>query len=509
MSSMREMGLPLHRLLAGWVAVPQKPVQVHGLCHNSRSVQPGDLFFALAGIHSHGMAHAAEVAAAGAAAILYDPADSGEALARQVGLEIPVLPVEKLDKLMGFIADRFFDEPSAHLKVVAVTGTNGKTSCSHFLAQALDDGGSAAVIGTLGWGATGDLQPTIHTTPEAIMTHTVLAKLRQAGFVDVAIETSSHGLHQGRINGVRLEGGLFTNFTRDHLDYHISMQAYLEAKLNLVVWPDLGYLVFNLDDPVAEAILQRTPDSVRKIGFTLKQTCEPIAGVDIVKASAIRQDHAGVAFAVHFGSDQAQVAAPLYGECNVENLLGTLGVLLAKGFGLEEAAARLRRVRAVPGRMEQFTDASGRSVVVDYAHTPDALQKSLASLRGHCRGELAIVFGCGGDRDHGKRPEMGAIAGQLADRVVLTDDNPRTEDGAAIVAEILAGCDRADILIQRDRRLAITEAVARLKVGDVLLVAGKGHEQTQEINGVKYPFSDRAIVSQLLETANREASLCA
>ncbi len=506
MSPVRETGFPsfpLAPLLAGWAEVPAGLGRdVRGLCHDSRKARPGDLFFALAGSRAHGMGHAAQAVAAGACAIVYDPAHGGEDLALAgAGAGIPRFPVERLDQAMGFIADRFFGGPSAQLRVLGVTGTNGKTSCSHFLAHALGEDSSAAVIGTLGWGAPGALQSTTHTTPDAIEVHALLAKLLAEGVASVAMEASSHGLDQGRLNGIRFKGALFTNLSRDHLDYHQSMEAYLEAKLRLVDWPGLEFIVFNLDDASATAIAERAAAGTRKIGFSLAGKSAPCPGVELVHATNIRHGQDGVSFDVLFAGSKARVAAPLYGDFNVENLLGTVAVLQAMGFSLEEATHRVKNAHAVPGRMERFAAPAGPAVVVDYAHTPDALHKALASLRRHCRGLLWVVFGCGGDRDRGKRPQMGAIAAALADRVVLTDDNPRSEDGDAIIRDILEGCERKDATVMRDRRQAIAWALERLGEDDVLLVAGKGHEDTQDIGGVKHPFSDRAVVRQLLGLA--------
>jgi UDP-N-acetylmuramoyl-L-alanyl-D-glutamate--2,6-diaminopimelate ligase len=510
MTRLRMPGFPLAGLLSGFVdSVPDGPMpEVRGLCLDSRRARAGDLFFALAGSQSHGMSHAAAAAAAGACAILYDPARGGADFAKPE-LGIPCIPAAGLGQQVGHIADRFFGEPSAQLGVVGITGTNGKTSCSHFLATALGTSAPAAVIGTLGWGAPGLLRPTAHTTPDAIEVHSLLAQLLESSFAHVAMEASSHGLDQGRLNGVRFEGCLFTNLSRDHLDYHVTMEAYLEAKLRLVSWPGLEYLAFNLDDSSASAVLARAGDATRKIGFTLTGKHRAWPGVGIVQASAVEHSLGGISFDVRFQGQECRVAAPLFGGFNVENLLGVVAVLVAKGFALEEVARRLEKIRAVPGRMERFCAASGAVAVVDYAHTPDALEQALASLKPHCRRSLWVVFGCGGDRDRGKRPAMGAIAERLADRVVLTDDNPRSEDGGAIIAEIISGCKRRDIRVERDRRLAITHALEQLGTGDVLLVAGKGHEETQEINGVKHPFNDRRLVAELLGLKDARKTLCA
>jgi len=508
MSPVREGGgVFLDRLLADWVDIDASATrEVRGLCHDSRKVRPGDLFFALAGSQSHGMKHSAAAAAQGACAILYDPARGGAELAlAETAIDIPCLPVEKLDQLMGLVADRFYSEPSQSMNVVGITGTNGKTSCSHFIAHALANAASAAVIGTLGWGIPGQLKPTAHTTPDAIEVHALLASLLKDGIAHVAMEASSHGLDQGRLNGVRFKGGLFTNLSRDHLDYHQSMEAYLEAKLRLVNWPGLEFLVFNLDDRCAQTILARIPAAARKIGFSIKDSHAQATGVECLLASNIRHDRSGVSFDASFGVEKSRVVTSLYGDFNVENLLGTLGVLLALGFGLEAAARLLAGVQAVPGRMERFTADTGATVIVDYAHTPDALEQALASLRRHCEGNLWVVFGCGGDRDRGKRPQMGAVAEKLADRLVLTDDNPRSEDGDAIIQDILEGCMKQEAPVVRDRFSAIAYAVSHLAPEDVLLVAGKGHEDTQESKGVKQPFSDRVVVRELLNLSIQES----
>jgi len=490
--------LTLDWLLKGLVECPNAPVvEVRGLCHDSRTVRAGDLFLALAGSRSHGMRHASEAIAGGACAILYDPAEGGAALAPHTS-GVACLPVAFLDQKAGLVADRFFGEPSCHMHVIGITGTNGKTSCSHFLAHALGNDKPAAVIGTLGWGVPGALHPTAHTTPDALEVHALLAQLWGQGIRTVAMEASSHGLIQGRLNGVRFRGGLFTNLSRDHLDYHGSMETYLEAKLRLLTWPGLEFVAFNLDDPSAADIGKRVSAGVRKIGFSLGSN-RPVGGdVEVVSASGLKHDAEGISFLTRFAHSSARVAAPVYGEFNAENLLASLAVLLGTGLALEEAAQRLARVRAVPGRMERFSVPGSAAVVVDYAHTPDALDKVLSSLRRCCEGRLWVVFGCGGDRDRGKRSQMGSIAEQRADRVVVTDDNPRHEDGDAIVADILTGCRSADIVVIRDRRAAIAWAIENAAPGDVLLVAGKGHETTQDVGGVKYPFRDGDVINKLL-----------
>jgi UDP-N-acetylmuramoyl-L-alanyl-D-glutamate--2,6-diaminopimelate ligase len=495
-----QLGIPdrrftLRALLAGSVEAGDFPeVEITGLCHDSRKIRPGDLFIALAGHRAHGMRHADQALGRGCAAILFDPAGDGEALARGIA-GVPCIPVAELAQKLGFMADRFYGEPSESLGVIGVTGTNGKTSCSHFLAHALADRHSAAVIGTLGWGSPAALRPTTHTTPDAIEVHELLARLRADGVRTVAMEASSHGQVQGRLNGVRFKGALYTNFSRDHLDYHGTMDAYLEAKLGLLAVPGLRFVVFNADDPSAGAIMERKPGDAACIAFSVRGDSD--LPVPLLSISEVRHGAEGIAFRAHFQGRTADAHAPVFGDFNLENLAATLAVLLALGHELPAAAEALARVRPVAGRMERFA-GRGRTVVVDYAHTPDALDSVLTSLRRHCEGRLWVVFGCGGDRDRGKRPEMGAIAERLADQVVLTDDNPRSEDGDDIMRDIGSGCRREDIVRIRDRRAAIAWALERTDAGDMVLVAGKGHESTQEVRGEKIPFSDREVVRELL-----------
>ncbi len=494
-------GFTLRALLADWADQAHLPDQrVGGLNLDSRKVRPGDLFLALAGHRSHGMAYAEDASARGAGAIAYDPANGGAVLSRQSGVDIPCIAIRALDQCIGLIADKFFGHPSASFDVIGVTGTNGKTSCSHFLAQAFSDDVPCAVIGTLGSGLPAALTRNLNTTPNALEIHAALARFRDMPVQAVAMEVSSHGQVQGRVNGVHFRGALYTNITRDHLDYHGSMEAYVEAKLGLLQSPGMDFAVVNLDDPHAARIMAAAPSALRTIGFS----CDPAASAAprrTVVAGDIEHRPGGLRFSVQDGGGTATVAVPLFGDFNVENLLGVLAVLLAMGYRLEDAAARLKRVRAVPGRMERFiARPAGPCVVVDYAHTPDALAKVLQSLRRHCQGTLWAVFGCGGERDRGKRPLMGRIAEERADRVIVTDDNPRSEDGDDIVQDILAGCRRAAVPVIRDRRAAIEAAIGGADAADIVLVAGKGHESAQEIRGVKYPFSDRDVVVSVLES---------
>lgn len=485
---------------------------VTGLALDSRSLQAGEVFIALSGSRCHGLAHAETAVQRGAAAIIYDPAAQGSTLIQAFTTRLPCVAVENLAAGLGIIADRFYGQPSQRLTVIGVTGTNGKSSCTHYIAEALGDALPCAVMGTLGWGMPGALTATANTTPDALTLHSAMAQLADSGVKALALEVSSHGLHQGRVNGVHFKGAVFTNLSRDHLDYHGDMTSYLAAKLMLLQAPGLEFVVANRDDPSFDAVCAAVPEGVRLLAFSAAGQRAQQENYALLSAHDIQQTTAGLAFTVHRQNDAAQISAPLFGRFNVDNLLATLAVLLGLGYDLSTAAKRLAAVHAVPGRMERYLDPKRDfSVVVDYAHSPHALESVLQSLRAHCRGRLWCVFGCGGDRDKGKRPEMGRIAAQWADAVVITDDNPRHEDGTAIVADILAGCAEKTInkkiQVERDRHAAIALALEQAQAGDVVLVAGKGHETTQEAAGVCALFSDGSVVQQLLAQADTTQNL--
>lgn len=470
-------------------------VSVTGLSIDSRTLRPGDLFCAIAGHQGHGLQYRHDVIRKGACAILYDPHGGGRELAAGCA-GIACIPVESLHQKVGYIADRFFAQPSQDLTVIAVTGTNGKTSCSHFLAHAMSAPRPAGVIGTLGWGWPGHLQATAQTTPDAIEVHALLSALRIQGVGTVAIEASSHGLVQGRLNGVRIKSALYTNITRDHLDYHGSLDAYIEAKMRLVDFPGLESLTLNADNPLTSRVVERASSGMKTIAYSVSG--QPHPSVQTVCAAGIEQSAEGIRMKVAWDGAVAEVAAPVFGDYNAENLLGTLAVLLGMGYGLTESVERAGKVRPVPGRMEHLRSRDGVTAVVDYAHTADALDRVLRSLRAHCRGRLWVVFGCGGERDRGKRPLMGQAAERWADRIIVTDDNPRHEDGDAIVADILSGCSGCNITVQRDRRLAIEETIQSARPDDLVLVAGKGHERVQDIGSAQLDFDDREVAGRAL-----------
>lgn len=492
-------GASLRRLLDGLTDPQTVPdIPVFGLSLDSRSVRTGDAFFALSGSREHGLRYAEEAAGRGAVAVVYDSSGGGACAPEpEPGFAVPVTD---LGRHVGSIAARFFGHPSETLKVVAVTGTNGKTSCTHFIADALRDEHPAAVIGTLGWGKPERLRRIAHTTPDAIEIHAILATLKAQGIGLVALEASSHGQAQGRINGVCCRGALYTRVTRDHLDYHGTFESYLNAKLGLLSNPALEFVAVTLDDPSVDTILASVPAGVRVVGYSLQGGSS--ADFPVIYAEALEQTPEGLHLRVNWEGRSVDVDAPVYGDFNAENLLGTMAVLLGLGYSADAAASRAAKVRPVAGRMERFCE-DGVTAVVDYAHTPDALRNVLTSLRRHCRGRLRLVFGCGGDRDKGKRPEMGAVAERLADSVIVTDDNPRLESGDAIVQDILKGCTGSTVTVVRDRRAAIHQAIAQAGEGDIVLVAGKGHEAFQDVGGVAREFSDRVEVAKALSARHR------
>ena len=483
------MSLRLDQLLQGIVPAPALPLA--DLVLDSRRVLPGSAFVALPGHNAHGLAFAAEALRRGANSILFEPP-------LPQGMQLPqgAIAVPDLRAQIGRLADRFHGSPSAALRVVGVTGTNGKTSTVQLLAQALSlQGHRAGSIGTLGVGLNGAVRAGERTTPDVISVHAALAALRDEGAQDVAMEVSSHALDQGRVDAVRFQIAVFTNLTRDHLDYHPSMEAYGAAKARLFAWPGLGAAVINVDDAFGARLHASLSAGTVTIGVSSRG-----AAAANLRAGNIVLHAAGVDFDLSAQDHRETVRSSLLGRFNVDNLLAVAGVLTALDWPLKQIAETLARLEPVPGRMHRLGgDAATPLVVIDYAHTPDALEQTLRSLRAHTAGRLICVFGCGGERDAGKRPQMAAIAQALADQVLVSDDNPRGEDGDAIVADILAGfTDRTTVRIERDRAQAIAVAIGMAQAGDTVLIAGKGHEPYQEVAGVKYRFDDREVARQVL-----------
>lgn len=485
----------LSELLHGLVDGPVTSLAVSGLNLDSRRVCGGDLFIALSGGRAQGHTFIAAAIAAGAVAVVFD---------RQAQFDgecsVPAIAVDDLACKVGLIAERFYGYPTQQLLMVGVTGTNGKTSCSHFIAQALDGYSKrSAVIGTLGNGWVGQLDVATHTTPDAVTLHAMLRSFVDQGVGQVAMEVSSHGLEQGRVNGVNFDVAVFTNLSRDHLDYHGDMESYGRAKARLFAMPGLRHAVINGDDGFGQTLLEQLSASVNSVVYTLgaaefKQTT--------VRGQLLNLSRDGLVLAVKTPWGNGQFTSSLLGRFNASNLLAVLTTLLVADVPLATALQQLEALHTVPGRVERFGAPGQPLVVVDYAHTPDALEQVLQTLREHCEGQLWSLFGCGGDRDKGKRPLMGAIAEKYADHVVVTDDNPRHEDGQQIVNEILAGMKSPQqALVMRARDAAIAHVIKQAGSNDVVLIAGKGHEDYQQVGDEKRPFSDRMQVEAVLRAA--------
>jgi UDP-N-acetylmuramoyl-L-alanyl-D-glutamate--2,6-diaminopimelate ligase len=483
----------LSDLLDGSVQ-PSRDLVVQGLAMDSRQAGPGAAFLACPGRTTHGVTHAAEAVARGAVAVLWEPAP---------GVEPPSLPgvevlaIEGLGQRAGAIADRFFRQPSAELQVVGFTGTNGKTTCAYLLSQAADLlGRRGAYLGTLGFGRPGALRDAGLTTPDCVSVHRRLAEARDAGAKTLGLEVSSHALDQGRVAGVRFDTAVFTNLTRDHLDYHGTLESYGDAKARLFRAPGLVRAVINARDSFGRELLERLEPGIDRVLDSTSNELWSEPGNGWIRLPELRATPAGLALHVESSWGAGALRSRLVGEFNAENLLAVLGVLLGWNVPLQQALVALAACGAPPGRMEAFGGGVQPLALVDYAHSPDALAKLLDAARSHARGRLICVFGCGGDRDPGKRPMMGAVAESYADLVVLTDDNPRSEDPATIRAAILAAAPGAGEI--GDRAEAIRSAIAALQPGDALLIAGKGHEERQIVGAESRPFSDRQVVLDAL-----------
>jgi UDP-N-acetylmuramoyl-L-alanyl-D-glutamate--2,6-diaminopimelate ligase len=455
---------------------------------DSRAVVPGAAFVALRGGRDHGIRHAVQALDRGAAIVLYEQGDD-------VGdPPQPSLAVAGLHARLGELARAFY-AAAAEPTIVGVTGTNGKTTVAYLLAQALSQPQApCAYLGTLGYGVPPALTAHGHTTPDTLTLHRELAEL---GTPRVAMEVSSHALKQQRIAGLKFHTAVFTNLTRDHLDEHGDLASYGDAKRKLFTIPGLKFAVVNADDAFAATIAKSLPAACTLLRTSLRSSAVELAG------RLKRSDLSGLELDISGKFGTARIASKLIGAFNGENLLSALGALLAQGVGLAAACTALSAARAAPGRMEVLGGPPRMPwVVIDYAHTPDALHRVLTTLEAAATGELWCVFGCGGDRDRGKRQLMGAVAADLADRIVLTNDNPRSEDPAQIVADIRTGvADHPRVSVLYDRRAALATAIERARVGDVVLVAGKGHEAEQIVGSERRAFSDRAVVAEILGAA--------
>ena len=455
-----------------------------GVADDSRQVLPGDLFLAYPGDLADGRRYIADALARGAVAVLWQPGDDfdfGQKFPSTVGIA-----VDALRPLAGPLAHLVYGNPSEGLSLIAITGTNGKTTISQCLARVYPK--PCAIIGTLGAGFPDALVETGFTTPEATTLMRYLAGFRAAEAGACALEASSIGIEEGRMNGARIDVAIFTNLTRDHLDYHGSMEAYAAAKKKLFHWPRLRTAIVNLDDEFG-LLLARETTALRVLGYAIGEARRDFPA--LVRAENVVDTPFGQHFSLVLPNGRTTVETDLVGRYNVANLLAVAAVLHDAGLPAADVGQRLSALSAPPGRMERVGGHGEPLVVVDYAHTPDALDNALAALRPVATargGKLAVVFGCGGDRDSGKRPQMGAVAARLADQVLVTSDNPRSEDPQAIIADIVAGMPAAEV--EADRAAAIRRAVLGAEPADVILLAGKGHESYQETKGVRQPFSD-------------------
>jgi UDP-N-acetylmuramoyl-L-alanyl-D-glutamate--2,6-diaminopimelate ligase len=446
---------------------------------DSRSVIPGSVFFCIPGEHDDGHRHAAQAVAAGAAALVVE---------RWLPLDVPQARVASVRDAIGPMSAVVFGRPADDLTTIGITGTNGKTTCTYLLEAILRDAGlTPGVIGTTGARIAGSPVAIDRTTPEAPDLHRLLARMRGDGVRAVAMEVSSHALAQRRTDGLRFDVAVFTNLSQDHLDFHGTMEAYFDVKARLFTPERAALGVVGVDDPYGRRLAGSL--AIPVITYAVGSDADlPATDVDV------RPD--GSSFVV----DGVHVRTALRGDFNVANCIAALAAARAIGLDLGPAAAALATVEDVPGRMEVIDGGTGFAVVVDYAHTPDSIRVVLRGARSLAAGRVIVVFGCGGDRDRAKRPSMGAAATSTADLAVITSDNPRTEDPLAIIDEIVPGAaeGRGSYVVEPDRRAAIRLALHEARPGDVLVVAGKGHERVQEIGGSTIPFDDRTVVREEL-----------
>ena len=458
-------------------------VSVTGVALDSRLVVPGDLFIAVKGTQTDGAQYIAQAIEKGAVAILLEQ--------NMVSADwaVPVIALPELSEYVSDIAGVFYGQPSQQMPVTAITGTNGKTTCSQLLAQLFELlGESSGFIGTLGYGLSGNglnTKDTGLTTPDAVSVQRILAELKDAGAKRIAMEVSSHSLVQRRIAGLQIDTAVFTNLTRDHLDYHGNLNSYAAAKARLFAMTGLKNAVINIDDNVGRLILVNLDPLVNGISYSVENHSADIH-CDRISISA-----SGIDAEVVTPWGRGRLNSSLLGKFNLANLLAVIGAAGMQGFALDKILQAAVSLTAVTGRMELVDTNARPAVVIDYAHTPDALEKALQALRNHCQGELWVVFGCGGDRDIGKRAEMGKVADHRADNIVVTSDNPRTESPEKIIDQVLLGITR-DVSVVVDRRDAIRTAIKDAQPNDVILIAGKGHEDYQILGAQRLPFSDQA-----------------
>jgi UDP-N-acetylmuramoyl-L-alanyl-D-glutamate--2,6-diaminopimelate ligase len=501
--------MSLKTLLQSYLSIEQMQhidasLRVTGMSLDSRKITQGMLFVALKGTQTHGLRFAKKAETLGAIAVIWETDDSITAPV----LNIPLLEIAQLSDKLGQIAHHYFSYPSRDLSMIGITGTDGKTSISHFLAQAINTRypNSCHVIGTLGLGTPDHLAQATHTTPDAITVHQVLQQQKNQYADMVAMEVSSHALDQGRVNAVQFNTAVLSNLTRDHLDYHHTVAAYAAAKEKLFYWHSLENIVVNIDDAMGLRLAKaRANSAVRVIAYGLNAPKSLPKGIDMILARKAHFDHRGIVANIVTPIGESTLTAPILGRFNLSNLLAVLGVLITQNYSLEEALAQIAQVKTVAGRMQRISSSiekieEKRLVVVDYAHTPGALEQALLASREHTQQRLICVFGCGGDRDTGKRPLMAQKAEYLADRIIVTDDNPRYEDAVNIFKDIKQGFKKLDkVTFEHDRYKAIRLAIGEAQAGDMVLIAGKGHETVQIIKDQNIAFDDCQVARTALQ----------
>ena len=490
-------------------------ITITGMNLDSRAIQTDMLFVALQGGQTHGLRFAKKAEQLGAAAVIWESSIENETNIELPKLGIPLIAIEHLSNHLGNIAANYFNHPSRDLNMVGITGTDGKTSVSHFIAQSLNSEftDTCRVIGTLGIGSPDKLQTATHTTPDVISVHSLLQQQKVSQARSVAMEVSSHALDQGRVNAVNFNTAVLTNLTRDHLDYHHTVEAYAAAKEKLFYWQGLDNIVVNIDDAMGLRLAKdRANSEMRVIAYGLNPPSDLPKGVELILAKQASFDHRGIIANIVTPIGESVLTAPILGRFNLSNLLAVLGVMMSMDYSLDKALAQIKSVMTVAGRMQRIqapllsasTSSShqqdSRLLVVDYAHTPGALEQALLALREHTQQRLICVFGCGGNRDTGKRALMAKKAEALADEVIVTDDNPRNEDASKIFRDIKQGFKKLEkVVFEHDRNTAIRLAVKRAQAGDVVLIAGKGHETVQIVGNQKIAFDDREVAKIALQ----------
>ena len=501
-------GRPVKALLQDLVAAPiENNISVTGISSDSRVTEKGDLFLACRGLNTNGGLFIRDAVRAGAGAVAVDQdLMDGGLVPGPDERRLPVFPVRDLHEKSGLIAGRFYGEPAKKLNLVGVTGTNGKTSVTYWSAKVCSAlaGKPAGLVGSLGYGRWPNLKAGINTTPDPVTLHGLFADFVEEDVDAAFMEVSSHALAQHRVAGVDFDVAVFTNLSRDHLDYHKTMQIYAEVKQKLFLFESLRAAVVNYDDKYGRKIIRRLPGNVQVISYGMANASgrAPATGHPVIRAELSTATDGKISLAVFSPWGNGNIQTELMGRFNASNLLAVIAVLRLSGFSLNEILEKTSAINSVPGRMEYFTSPDGARIVVDYAHSPDALEKVLTSLKEFCGGRLICVFGCGGNRDKAKRSRMGKLAEEFSDEIILTDDNPRDESPEEIISDILSGMDGDELTtIERNRSKAIELAIGKAGPGDVVLIAGKGHETCQEIAGVRRPFNDGRQVRQLLGNA--------